>query len=641
MKINHYSQRINSLIVTTIIILLSTSIVHSTPDYTGMVDEIDKRLKRSLSLYRSNDVAGAKKGVQSAYFEIFENLEGPIRINISAKKNFDLESEFGEMRKLMINGASYGAIKLKMERFTNELKSILPILDKGYQITPEVDDNPALILTFDDSIESFWAETLINIQSGLEEAHIFYLEGEDDKAVNKIISTQFDYYKNTLMETAVRRYVSARKDFDNNSRFTEIARLIRDAEDTGIIQVKSEKLVAELYMDLPNLPIFEGAEIAKKSSKVAEKTTNWRDVKISLEQRFEEALSLYRSNKPSEAIEVVQDSYFDLFEASGMEKEIGARDAGTKAELERYFSLTVGMIKSGRSETEIMTEVSKLMTGLDKVVDQLDEKNNTVFSLFIYSLLIILREGFEAILIITAIITYLVKTGNQDKVKVIYNACLTAILVSILTAVLVKWVFNISAASQELIEGITMLFAAVVLFGVSYWMISKAEAEKWQLYIKKKLQSSLSSGSVKALWLTSFLAVFREGAETVLFYAALGVNADLKSMMVIGTGFFTGAILLAIVYYLMKFSSTKIPMRIFFALSGSLLYVMSFSFVGNGILELVEAKVIEPSMVPWNFSFPPLGIHPYWQTLIPQFVLIICALAAFGMMIKNKHRIST
>ncbi len=231
---------------------------------------------------------------------------------------------------------------------------------------------------------------------------------------------------------------------------------------------------------------------------------------------------------------------------------------------------------------------------------------------------------------------YLVKTDHSDKLKVIYNGCISALVLSVLTAVLVKWVFNVSAASQELLEGGTMLLAAVVLFSISYWLISKVEAQKWTSYIKGKVSSSLSSGSLKALWFVAFLAVYREGAETVLFYQALASDASGQGLTWIAAGFGVGCAMLIGVYFVMKHGAVRLPIRPFFMVTGTLLYYMAFVFTGKGMMELIEGKLIEPSLVSWMPTISFVGLYPYWQTLIPQMLLVLAALTALAYMMKQR-----
>lgn len=149
--------------------------------------------------------------------------------------------------------------------------------------------------------------------------------------------------------------------------------------------------------------------------------------------------------------------------------------------------------------------------------------------MFLYSLLIILREGLEALLIVTAIVAYMVKNNHHDKLPVIRQSVYVALGASVVTAFIFQLIFENSGQNRELLEGFTMIIAVFMLFSMSYWLLSKVEAQNWKRYLEGKLSTALTAGSLFGLWLTSFLAVYREGAETVLFYYAL--VGDAKSVV--------------------------------------------------------------------------------------------------------------
>jgi high-affinity iron transporter len=183
-----------------------------------------------------------------------------------------------------------------------------------------------------------------------------------------------------------------------------------------------------------------------------------------------------------------------------------------------------------------------------------------------------------------------------------------------------------------------MLLASLVLFSVSYWLISKAEAQKWGAYLKEKVGGSLSSNSLKALWFAAFLAVYREGAETVLFYQALVADsAGTSGLSAIAAGFGIGCVLLAGIYLAMRYGALKLPIRPFFLFTGALMYYMSFVFVGKGVMELIEGKLFSPSLVTWIPTLPFFGVYPYLQTLLPQCFIILAALAGLVLMSKQSR----
>ena len=150
----------------------------------------------------------------------------------------------------------------------------------------------------------------------------------------------------------------------------------------------------------------------------------------------------------------------------------------------------------------------------------------------------------------------------------IKSAITWALGASAVTAYLFQLVFKNAGAQRELLEGVTMLLAAGVMFSMSYWMLAKAEAERWKAYIKQAVSGSLSKGSAFGLWAATFLAVYREGAETILFYAALAHDAQstVGSLLPVDSVLDVGAC--RHVYGIMRYSMLKIPLRPFFQITG-------------------------------------------------------------------------
>ena len=247
---------------------------------------------------------------------------------------------------------------------------------------------------------------------------------------------------------------------------------------------------------------------------------------------------------------------------------------------------------------------------------------------------IIVREGLEAILVIAAIIAYLKKSGNPNKsLKNVYIGAVAGIAASFVAAAVLAWAkraFASAGMAQEIIEGITALIAVCVLFYVSNWMISKAEAASWSRYIDGRVQSSLEQGSSFALAFTAFLSVFREGAEVVLFYQPM-LSEGNPGM--VWAGFGVGCVVLVFVYLAITKLSVKLPLKVFFTATSILMAVMCVSFLGSGIKELAEGNVFDLSLrvpgIPENDVIQVFGIYPYLETLVPQLILAIILLVTF------------
>jgi high-affinity iron transporter len=330
-----------------------------------------------------------------------------------------------------------------------------------------------------------------------------------------------------------------------------------------------------------------------------------------------------RSGERDAALSTALDAYL-VFE--GIERDVGARDAGAAAGVERAFGTFRVALANGDAAT-ITAAAAETRRALAEAVAVLDASGSHTV-LFGQSLLIILREGLEAILIIGALTGLLVQAGAAGRIRDLGRGVALAVAASLVTAALFATVLRVSVAQQEAIEGVTMLLAALVLFWVASWMVSKIEAERWQAFVRDRLHAALASRSTLALMGIAFLAVYREGVETVLFYGALfgTVESPAGAGAVLG-GFVTGSLVLAGVYLAMRRWGVRIPIRPFFAVTGILLTIMAVSFAGQGVAELQVAGWVPttPLRLP---ALPALGVFPTVQTLAAQLLIAIAFIVA-------------
>jgi FTR1 family protein len=322
-----------------------------------------------------------------------------------------------------------------------------------------------------------------------------------------------------------------------------------------------------------------------------------------------------------------QDRAFDSYIAfEPLETVARAKNPGLIATMERHFADLKGAINaSDLREAERARDAIEV--GMPAVMT-LNQPTAGGFSAFLQSFLIIVREGFEAILVVGAVVAFLLKTGHREQLRSIWVGTALGVLASGVTAVILATVLRALPASSEIIEGATLLVAVAVLFSVSYWLISKVEAAKWQQFIKEKVTTALAQGGGTALAFVAFLAVYREGAETALFYQAL-LNTGPHLALPLGLGIAAGGIVLAVIFTLFYRFGVRIPLRPFFTVTSALLYYMAFVFAGKGIRELQEGGAVSITIVHGFPSVEAMGIFNSVETLLAQFVLL--ALLAFAL----------
>ena len=606
-------------------------------DFRAFADDIAQRLDATDALYQEGKTDEAKQKVQMAYFEVFENLEGPIRINISMQKSAEMEAEFGNIRRLIGNGAPQEEVQQRLQALRDEVQKVVPVLESGHKLVAH-GSHSAL-----DGIDPGWAVAYQALDDNLAAAVSAFEKGNGAEAKKRVQQAQYDGFKNSDMETTIRMQKSARAAEVINRQFAALMKQAGSDDSIDAFGYSVTTLLDDVQEALQGVPA--PASAAPPVEDTASAGKDWSGTQKELLAALAQATQTYQAGDTAKAVGQVQDTYFDIFEASGMENAVGARDANFKTELEGHFTKIVGLMNAGKDVASIQQEIAAFSAGLDKALELLGGNQGGI-ALFFFSLTIILREGLEALLIVAAVIAYIHKSGHGDKQRIINNSVCWALGASVITALLFQWLLTNAAAGREILEGVTMLIATLMLFGMSYWLLSKVEAQHWKAYLQKKIGTSLSQGSLIGLWLTSFLAVYREGAETVLFYFALA--ADAKTALDYGYlfgGLAVGIVILAVVYLIMRYSVVRLPLKPFFIFTGIFMYLMAFIFAGKGVAELIEGKAFTPTLIGDGTLFPKwmgdwLGIMPYWETLLPQLALLAAALFALWVLFGRKKTTS-
>ncbi|MBF0324121.1 MAG: FTR1 family protein [Alphaproteobacteria bacterium] len=329
-----------------------------------------------------------------------------------------------------------------------------------------------------------------------------------------------------------------------------------------------------------------------------------------LAARGDQLIAAYDPTHGRATGDAFSDLYFDVFEESGLEQAIGVCSASDKTALEALFGEIIGLAGQGRPPAELQTRWNNLKALLETATIAALEPPTGPFQAFLQSLLILLREGIEAMLVVTALVA----------------------------AWLFDRVIHLSGAGQEVLEGAILLISALVLFHVSFWLLSKREAATWQAYVQGQVAGAAQSGRMWTLGLAAFLAVFREGAETVLFYQALAQSSPGQGPALVG-GFVVAAIALAVLYLAMRHLSLRLPLGLFFTATAGLLFVLAVSFAGKGVLELQEGRWLPITPLDGWPRLEWLGLFPTAEGLAAQALLLAPMLAALAWHAARRKRL--
>jgi high-affinity iron transporter len=306
-----------------------------------------------------------------------------------------------------------------------------------------------------------------------------------------------------------------------------------------------------------------------------------------------------------------------------VEGEIKTRSADAYRATETDMALAATLAAQGSPDT--LGVVDRMATRLDPYRDA---GRYGIFD----AAIILLREGLEALLVIAALSAVLKKSETPSGQSWLWIGALAGLCLSILLGLAIQAFFGtiVNPANRELMEGVVGLFAAAMLIYISYWLHSKASIAGWQKYINTQTRGALKGGSLVGIGVLAFLAVFREGAETALFYLGMVGNISTSDLL---TGLAIGFGSLAILGYVLVVAGVRIPMRPFFAIASVLVFYLCFKFIGTGIHSLQVSGFVPSATDSLLPSLDALGLYPTWPTTIAQ--LLLLGLAAW-VLLRNR-----
>lgn len=271
---------------------------------------------------------------------------------------------------------------------------------------------------------------------------------------------------------------------------------------------------------------------------------------------------------------------------------------------------------------------------LESLISELEQIDTSGSYTFFDAMLILLREGVEALLIVMALVTTLKASKMKKGLKWVYTGAGLGVLASAAIAILLQTLFPAvaSGSNREIIEGAVGIFAVVMMILVGIWLHSKSSVKKWNNFMESQMQAVTASGSFISMFALSFLAVFREGAETILFYA--GILPRITTL-----DFFLGLGLAILVLVLLAILMTKAssfirPHRIFFGLTW-LIYALAFKMLGVSIHALQLTAIFPSHLLSHLPTIDWLGIYPSLEVLLSQAIFLVVVLC---VTFRNRQR---
>jgi high-affinity iron transporter len=285
-------------------------------------------------------------------------------------------------------------------------------------------------------------------------------------------------------------------------------------------------------------------------------------------------------------------------------------------------------LRKGIPLPEAESRHGKLRQLLEQSRDALAQRSMSPGVAFTSSLIILLREGLEAILVLAAMVAFIVRSGRTDALRYVHGGWIFALFAGVLTWAASLYLIDISGATRELTEGIATLMAALILFYVGFWMHRNSSAAQWNAFLKGQIATALSARTLWTLAFIAFLAVYREVFETILFYQALWLQVESAAQHAIWMGAGLAAVLLVAITFAIERFGVRLPLRQFFLGSAILMIVLAVIFAGKGVMALQEAGLVGMHPLPLP-RLEWIGFYPNAQVLATQLLMLAGAIWIF------------
>lgn len=339
---------------------------------------------------------------------------------------------------------------------------------------------------------------------------------------------------------------------------------------------------------------------------------------------LDKSLAAYSAGDHEQAYDLSVAAYLEGFEL--VESSLDNVDANVRKDTEKALMAYRQSLQDGLPLAQAAQKLEAAKARLKESAALLGNDGLSVSLSYISGLLILLREGLEAILVLAAILAFLRNTGQQSAVRSVNAGWGLALLAGLATWALAAYVIDVSGAQRELLEGATALFASVMVLWLGVWMHDRRHADAWQDYVKSSL---VGGGGRFGFAVLAFFSVYRELFEVILFYETLWLQAGPAGHNAVLAGGATALVLLVGLAWVILRGSAKLPLSLFFGINAALLCALSVVFAGHGVKALQEAGIFGTRPVPF-FEFDWLGIHADAYSLGAQAVALLAIAVLYG-----------
>jgi len=363
---------------------------------------------------------------------------------------------------------------------------------------------------------------------------------------------------------------------------------------------------------------------------------------------IDETLALIKTGDVEQALAEAKDGYLSHFEL--VETPLRVADNELTVEAEFQFAAIRTAIQDGRPIGEIRDEIIELRGMLDGAERAITDAGVGAPALVTtQSFLILFREGFEVVLLLSVLLGYLEAARSPHYIKPILGGVALAAIATVITVLLMPTLFAILPVGREVLEAVVALLAVAVLFYVSFWLIARIEHNRWMEFVRARLWTAISVGSTASLVAVGFTAVYREGFETALFYQSLMTFGEGLGIYIL-LGVALAVVALAGVAIVVFRVGRKLPVRTFMNVAVVMVMVTSIAMLGNAVKTLQAADLItyrrtDGPRLP-IFLAEATGVWPTVPSLVAQLLLAtVYVLGALHMFVlkprlANRQRVA-
>lgn len=420
---------------------------------------------------------------------------------------------------------------------------------------------------------------------------------EKAKTINNQLNATWTKNEKIVREEDIGRYGQV----ETALMFTRIE-LTKDIVDASSAQMQVDQLKKEL----------DDYHAGKKS----DAKTSDQDVNI-LNEHLDTAIKNIKNDDLAKSKQALQQF---IIAWPNVESEISTRNGALYTKIEQKIPQYAGQLDEDNKD-----DIGSQLETLNQEIKSTISKTSYTFW---DAALILLREGVEALLIIMALLTVTRKSEQTKASKWIVAGSVIGIVLSIALAFIFKAIFENLGSTRELTEGLVGIGSVILMIIVGIWLHSKSSLDSWQNFINKNMDKAMSTGSIVTFGLVAFLSVFREGAETIIFY--LGIVGKISTWSLI-LGIIVASVILALIAIFFNQITKWIPIHRLFFIMSLFIFILAFKILGVSIHTLQILNIVPQHTINHLPFIDLIGFYPTYETLIPQLALVILVVIYYTM----------